>query len=776
MLSNYPVPTGTELPVLPAPGSPRRLEGHDKLTGRARYAGDFTPSLTGGVLDAAVVVTSTQATGRILNIDTSAAHQLPGVRLILTHENAPRLHAVLATNGAEIGDLLPLQDDKLHYYGQAVAVVVADTLAIARDAAALVQVTYSAPDPAASFTLVQGRGRAKDVKKVGAGDPGQVQVGQPEKAFAAAPHRVDMTFDTAPHHHNAMEPGAIVAAWDADGGLTVHLPTQFSYGDAVILGEAFGFGLKEQLPNIVAQVLGGIEFHHKVRVISTMTSGAFGSKNANVHLLLAPMAAKLTGRPVKLVLDRAQTFTLMPFRGEMHQRIRLGANAEGRLQAVLHNALLAKGTAGQFVAPIGESTTKVYATPNLGLHVQAADLDTNAPGWMRGPGAPNGQFALESALDTLAHQLGIDPLEIRLRNYAETEPDTGKEWSSKALRECYAQGAERVGWHQRNPQVSSMRTESGRLIGYGMATAIYPTLQLPARARVELGADGRAVVQTANHEIGQGMITAFTQLAAETLGLPLDHVRLEWGDTRLPYGGMTVGSMTTLSGGAAIQEAAQQVLKALLKRVVADKASPFYGLASDELRAENGHILGPNGASETMTQAMVRYPHAPIREEATTGRTMGHSNYGREAFGAEFAIVSVDPDTMHVQVERLVGAFAGGRILNPLLVRSQLMGSMVWGLGQALLEKSEMDERTGHWVNDSLGEALVPTNADVADIDVILVEEDDRRGHPLGVKGLGELGITGVAAAIANAIYHATGRRITSLPITLDKLQVTPSP
>ncbi|WP_324679478.1 xanthine dehydrogenase family protein molybdopterin-binding subunit [Hymenobacter sp. GOD-10R] len=770
MVSNSPKPTGAELPPLPAPGSPRRLEGRDKLTGRARYAGDFTPDLTGGVLDAAVVVTSTQATGRILHIDASAARQLPGVRLILTHENAPRLHTVLATNGAEIGNLLPLQDDQLHYYGQAVAVVVADTLATARDAAALVHITYSPPDLGAAFTLAQGRGRAADVKKVGAGDPGQVQVGHPEKAFAAASHQVDMTFNTAAHHHNAMEPGAIVAAWEADGGLTVHLPTQFSYGDAVILGEAFGFGLKERLPNIVAQVLGGIEFHHKVRVISTMTGGAFGSKNANVHLLLAPMAAKLTGRPVKLVLDRAQTFTLMPFRGEMHQRIRLGADAEGRLQAVLHDALLAKGTAGQFVAPIGEGTTKVYATPNLGLHVQAAALDTNAPGWMRGPGAPNGQFALESALDTLAHQLGLDPLEIRLRNYAETEPDTGKEWSSKALRECYTQGAARVGWHQRNPQVGSMRAANGRLLGYGMATAIYPTLQLPARARVVLGTDGRAVVQTANHEIGQGMITAFTQLAAETLGLPLEHVRLEWGDTRLPYGGMTVGSMTTLSGGAAIQEAAQQVQKTLLQRVVADKASPLLGLAADQLRVENGRIVAPNGASETVAAAMARHPEAPIQEEATTGRTMGHSSYGREAFGAEFAVVSVDPDTMHVQVERLVGAFAGGRILNPLLVRSQLMGSMVWGLGQALLEQTEMDERTGHWTNDSLGEALIPTNADVADIDIILVEEDDSRGHPLGVKGLGELGITGVAAAIANAIFHATGQRITSLPITLDKL------
>lgn len=762
--------TGTVAAPPPDPTIPRRLEGRDKLLGRARYAGDFTcAELPGGVLDTAVVVTSTQASGEILAIDAGAARLVPGVRLILTHENAPRLTGVLATNGAEIGDLLPLQDAKLHYYGQCVAVVVADTLAHAREAADLVQVRYSAPDPAAAFTLAQGHGRAQDVAKVGAGDPGQVQVGQPEKAFEQAPHQVDMTFHTAPHHHNAMEPGAVVAAWDADGGLTVHLPTQFSYGDAVILGEAFNFGLKDRLPRLIAQALGGLEFTHKVRVVSTMTGGAFGSKNANIHLLLAPMAAKLTGRPVKLVLTRAQTFTLMPFRGEMHQRIRLGADAHGHLQAVLHDAVLAKGTAGQFVAPIAEGTTKAYATPNLGVHVQAAALDTNAPGWMRGPGAPNGQFALESALDTLAYQLGLDPLEIRLRNYADREPDTSKEWSSKRLRECYQAAAERIGWHQRNPQVGSMR-ENGRLIGYGMATAIYPTLQLPAVARITLGADGQAVVQTANHEIGQGMITAFTQIAAETLGLELAAVRLEWGDTRLPYGGMTVGSMTTLSGGAAIQEAAQAVQKALIKRVLHDKASPLYSQSASDLTVVQGQLIGAGGATESVAAAMARHPSEPLSEEAITGRTMGHSAYGREAFGAEFAKVSIDPDTMHLQVERLVGAFAGGRIINPVLVHSQLMGSMVWGLGQALLEQTNMDPRTGHWVNDSLGEALVPTNADIADIDIILIEEDDSRGSTLGAKGLGELGITGVAAAIGNAIYHATGRRLTSLPMTLDKL------
>ena len=767
--------TSSLAPEVPPVSIPRRLEGRDKVRGQVRYAGDITSEQMGGVLDVAVAVTSTQASGEILAIGTDAALAMPGVRLVITHENAPRLSNVMATNGAEIGDLLPMQDAKLHYYGQCIALVVADTLEHARAAAPLVAVRYSAPDPEAAFTLAQGADRAKDVAKVGAGDPGQVKIGDPLPAYEKAAFQVDMTFLTAPHHHHAMEPGAVVAAWDANGGLTVQLPTQFSYGDAVILGEAFGFGLKDRLPNIIAQVLGGIEFNHKVRVISTMTGGGFGGKNANILLLLAPMAARLTGRPVKLVLTRAQTFTLMPFRGEMQQRIRLGADANGQLQAIIHDALMAKGTAGQFIAPIGEATKQAYNSPNIGIHVQAAELDTNAPGWMRGPGAPNGQFALESALDMLAEKLDLDPLDLRLRNYADREPGTGKEWSSKELLACYQAGAARIGWADRNPRAGSMR-ENGRLIGYGMATAIYPVMQMPAVARITLGPDGRAVVQSATQEIGQGMITSLTQIAAEALGLELAAVRLEWGDTRLPYGGMTVGSMSTLTSGASILEAGEQVRKTLLKRVVKDKQSPLYDQSAQDLRVVEGRIRGADGASETVAQAMSRYPDEPITEEAITGRTMGKSDYGRASFGAEFAKVSIDPDTRHVQVERLVGAFAGGRVINPILARSQLMGAMVWGLGQALMEETHMDPRTGHWANDNLGEALVPTHADVADLDVILIDEDDTRGHPLGVKGLGELGIVGVSAAIANAIYHATGQRLTSLPMRMDKLLAASQP
>ena len=767
MKPDFPTPA----PVSPAQlrAAPRRLEGREKVRGQIAYAGDLSHPEMSGPLDVAVAVTSTQASGQVLGIDVAAALAMPGVRLVVTHENAPRLHPVASFIGSELTELLPLQEAQLYYYGQCLALVVADTLEHARAAATKVVVRYSAPNPAAIFTLAQGLGRAEDAQTVGVGGVGQVTHGDPEPAYAAAPHRVDCTFTTSPHHHNTMEPGAAIAAWTADGGLTVQLPTQFSYGDATILGQAFGIGLDEQMPRIVVPSPVGGEFDNRVRVISTMVGGSFGSKGANVQLLLAPMAAKLNGRPVKLVLTREQTFSLMPFRAESWQRIRLGADASGHLQAVLHHAVAAKALIGQCIEPMGELTAKLYAASHIGVRHQRVLLHTNVPGWMRSPGACVGNFAVESAMDILAHQLGLDPLEMRLRNHADVEPDTGHEWSSKSLIACYQAAAVRIGWAARDPRVGAMR-ENGRLVGYGMATSMYPTPQLPATARVTLHPDGRAVVQTASHEIGQGLITALTQIAAEALGLELTAVHLEWGDTRLPYGSFTGGSMSTLTTGAAIMEAAGQAQQALFRRVVADAASPLHGWAVRDLQVVEGRVMGPGGVSETVAAALARHPDDLISEEADTGRTLKQSPYGRAAFGAQFVKVSVDPDTMDLRVERLIGAFAAGRIINPLTVRSQLLGGMVWGIGQALMEASSPDLRTGRWMNANLAEALVPTHADILDLEAIIIEEDDTRGHPLGVKGLGELGGTGTAAAIANAIFHATGQRLTALPMRLDHL------
>lgn len=757
--------------------APRRVEGRDKVTGRVRYAGDFDAAGVGTPddgLDVAIAITSTRAAGRVAAVDATEALAAPGVRLVMTHENAPRLHKVLSLTGTEIGELLPLQDDVLHYAGQCVAVLVANTWENARDAARLVRVRYADPAhaPATAFTLERGLGRAEDAAKVGGGDKGQVEVGHPDAAYDAAEHKVDLTFDTSPHHHNQMEPGAIAAAWGDDGGLTVHVPTQFSYGDAMMLGQAFGFGLKDRLPRLLGQVLGGLAFDNKVRVVSTMAGGAFGGKQGNVHLLLAPMAARLTGRPVRLVLAREHVFSLMPFRGASRQRLRLAAGADGRLQAIIQDSVAAQGAKGSYVEAIGETVEKAYACPNIRVHTQSARLDTNASGWMRGPGSSLGRFASEVAMDALAHEVGLDPLDFRLLNHADVEPDTGHEWSSKSLKQCYQLAAERIGWFGRDPGVGAMR-EGRLLVGFGMATSLYPVKQMPAVARVILERDGRARVQTAMHEIGQGAITAMTQIAAEALGLPFADVRFEYGDTALPYGGMTVGSMSTLTNGAAVYDAGQLVKRALCKRAARDPESPLYGAHRHDLDVVGGRVVAPGapgGAGESVAALMARHPEGKIEEEAITRRDMGRSTYGRQSFGAQFAKVLIDPDTMHVQVERLVGAFAGGRAINPLLVHSQLIGAMVWGLGQALMEETVVDERTGRWMNRSLGEALVPTNADVDGIEAIIVDEDDTRAHPLGIKGMGEIGGVGTAAAIGNAIFHATGARLTALPFRIDRL------
>lgn len=749
--------------------APRRLEGVEKVTGRVRYAGDLDRATMGEDMDVAVAIISTQATGRILSFEAADALASPGVRTLVTHENAPRLHRVWAPTGAEIGNLLPLQDDVIHYGGQCIGLLVADTLENARAAATLVQVRYSAPRADTAFTLEQGLGRAKDVCWVTGYEPGQVKVGRPDKAFDAAEHKVDLTFETPPHHHNAMEPGAVIAAFDREGRLTVHLPTQFSYGDAVLLGQAFGFGWRDRVPRLIAQIAGGFEFDNKVRVISTLAGGSFGSKNGNIHLLLAPMAAKLTGRPVKLVLTRQQVFSLMPYRGESKQRLRLAAGADGRLKALIQDAVVGQGAKGQFVEAPGEVVPKSYACANMRVHTQATRLDAPTPGWMRGPGSCLGSFALESAMDELAHKIGIDPLEFRIRNHADVEPDTGREWSSKSLLACYEAAARRIGWFERDPSIGAMR-EGRHLVGYGMASSIYPARQLPARARIILRADGRAVVQTAMHEIGQGAITAMSQIAADALGLPLEQVIFDFGDTALPYGGLTVGAMSTLSNGAAIDQAAQRVRKALLRWAVRDRKSPFYRMRWRDLGVVEGRVVAPGGESEAIRDLLARHPESEIEEEAITGRTVWWKRHGRQSFGAQFAKVLIDPDTMYIRVERLVGAFAGGRAINPLLVHSQCMGAMVWGLGQALMEESVVDERTGLWMNRNLAEALVPTNADTGGIEAIIINEDDTSGHPLGVKGMGEIGVVGTAAAIGNAVFHATGMRLTSLPFRIDRL------
>jgi xanthine dehydrogenase YagR molybdenum-binding subunit len=754
------------MPSQPSP-APHRLESHAKVTGQARYAADLPTAATGEAPLHAAVVQSDRPTGRIAAIDTEAALASPGVRLAMTHLDAPRLKPVKSLPGGELGRFLPLQDEVLHYAGQPVAVVVADTLEQAHFAASRVRLSYASDRPEPLLRIDPKQARAAE--KVGAGEPGITARGNPDVAFATAELHLDEEYSTVSHHHNALEPGAAIAAWDAEGRLIVQVGTQYSYGDAYVLGQAFDMGLEKPFPEVMKSGEAEPGLDRKVRLLVPFTGGAFGGKKGNAHPLLAAMAAKRLGRPVKLVLSRRQTFAMMPFRGATRQRIRLGGERDGRLSVLIQDALIENSTTSNFIEPVGEMTPKLYACPHLRTTHRVAELDINAPSWMRAPGVAVSQFAIESALDEWAYRVGLDPLEVRLRNYAEVEPQGGQPWSSKSLRECYRQAAERFGWSARSPYPGSMRKD-GRCIGYGMATSIYHVAQMAASARVRIGADGSAVAATSTHEIGQGGATVLTQLAAEALGLPLERVRLEWGDTRLPYSSLTAGSSTTLSVGAAISAAVQRLTRKLADLASADARSPLYGAAAERLSLRDGALVLDEQQQEPVTALLARHGLDHLEGQASTADQIGKPSYGRAAFGAQFVEVSIDPLTCEVRVTRLVGAFAGGRVINPLLARSQLIGGMVWGLGQALFEQSRLDPHGGRWINADLSEALIATHADVPDIEALILEEDDRKGHPLGIKGLGEIGVVGVAPAIANAVFHATGKRIRDLPLTPDKL------
>lgn len=744
--------------------APHRLESLAKVTGAARYSADLSHSEVAGTPAHAALVQSERAQGRIQRLAVAAAERAPGVLLVMTHLNAPRLQPITTLPGGELGRFLPLQDDRLHYSGQVVAVVVAERADQAEFAAQLIEVEYGAESLAQDFDFTRLPVEYPEV--VGAGEPAITERGQPDVAWAAAPERLELEYTTEPQHHNALEPGAALAAWDNRGRLVVDAGTQFTYGDAYALAQAFALGVSQDFPAVMRAGRAEADFSTHIRFRSPLVGGGFGGKKGNAHPLLTAMAAKLAGRPVKLVLSRRQTFALMPYRGATRQRLRLGGHRDGQLSVLLQDALIQNAHTSNFIEPVGEMTPKLYACPHLRTGHATVRLPLNAPSWLRAPGVAVSQFAVESALDEWAHHLRLDPLEVRLRNHAEVEPQSGNPWSSKSLRQCYAAGAAAIGWADRDPGIGAMR-DGELLIGYGMATAVYHVAQMAASARIRLQADGTADVESSTHELGQGSWTALSQLAAEALGLPLELVRLHGGDTDLPYSSLTASSSTTLSLGAAIQAAADHLRQRLAALV--DTPSPDAG----DWRLAEGALVSRTapGQRHALVELLRRHDLAEVSVEASTaGQLANRPALGRAAFGAQFAEVAVDPQLGTVRVRRLVGAFAGGRVVNRRLAQNQLEGGMLWGLGQALLEQSRLDPSRGRWMNADLAEALVATQADVPELQALLLDEDDSRGHPLGIKGLGEIGVVGVAPAIANAVFHATGIRVRQLPITLDRL------
>jgi len=730
-----------------------RRDGVLKVTGAARYAADNHPP---GMLYAVLAVSSI-ARGRVTFLDVPAAKAHPRVVEVMTPANAPKLaEDPDAKTNPFMFRLDVLQNDRVRYANQSIAVVVAETLEAATEGAALLSPRYETEpariglDAAESFVP----------PGVGVGNPAAVQHGDVEAGLAAASTRIKATYETAAQYHNAMEPHAIVAVWYGDS-LSIDTPSQ---GLAMAQGRIAGlFAIPPE----------------NIHIRSPFLGGGFGSKGfITGPQVLGIMAARLIGRPVKLVLRREQMFGPVGHRAPTRQTVRLGSDSDGALTAISHHTKTASSTFDDFFEPASDASHTLYASPAIATSHEAVRLDTGTPLFMRAPGEATGSIALESAIDEMAHACGMDPLAFRLKNYAEVEPISGKPFSSKALRECYAQGAERFGWARRPLAPRQMRDEAGLLVGWGMGTATFPALMFQAQARAVIRNDGTGIMEIGAHDMGQGAWTALAQIAADGLGLDLDQVEFRSGSSDLPDGGIAGGSAHTATAGMAIHGAGADVIARLADLAMGDDRSPLFGAGNAGVVARGGRLFrrDDESRSESYADILARAGRTDVEGRGKSAADpAAQSGYAMHAHGAVFAEVKVDPDLGQIRATRLVGAFAAGRVINPRLVRSQYYGGMIWGVSFALHEHTVMDPRSGRPMNPNLGEYHVPVNADVPSLEAILVEESDAHVNALGIKGVGEIGVTGTAGAVANAVWHATGIRVRTFPITLDRL-IEPAP
>ncbi|MFC4536525.1 xanthine dehydrogenase family protein molybdopterin-binding subunit [Sphaerisporangium dianthi] len=679
-----------------------RVDALEKVTGRAKYAYDHGPA----DMVHAVPVEASIARGEIVQVDVDAMLKLPGVLAAIWHGNAPRL----ATADE---DLAVLQSRRVAYRGQYVAVVVAETLDDAREAARTLRVEYAPEEHDVGLRADHPKLYRPD--GVNAGYPTDTEQGDPDAALASAPVVVDEVYSTPAEHNNPMEPHATVAEWHGDG-LTVHEPSQHVSGLRATLASLFGMPPGH------------------VHVLSPYVGGGFGSKaKVHPHVILAALTAKQVGRPVKMAVTRRQMFAATAYRTPTIQRVRLGAEPGGRLIAVTHDVFEQSSTVAEFAEQAAVPTRTMYAAPHRRTTHRLVRLDVPTPSWMRAPGECPGMFALESAMDELAIACGIDPVELRVRNEPAVHPESGLPFSSRNLVGCLREGARRFGWAGRDPR-PGMRREGRLLVGTGVASSTFPVSRAPSSATARAEPDGRYTVRIAAADIGTGARTVLTQIAADALLTMPGLVVVEVGDSALPAAAVAGGSMGTASWGTAVVRACEAL--------------------RERLDAAGGVV-----------------PAAGLEAAADTTKEVGaQQKYSRHAFGAQFAEVAVDADTGETRVRRLLGVFAAGRILNPKTARSQFVGGMVMGLSMALLEESIMDREFGDYLNRDLAQYHIAANADVRDVRAFWLEEEDPHLNPMGSKGIGEIGIVGTAAAIANAVHHATGVRIRDLPIRLDKL------
>ncbi|MBC7940928.1 MAG: xanthine dehydrogenase family protein molybdopterin-binding subunit [Chitinophagaceae bacterium] len=719
-----------------------RLESRAKVTGAARYASDMP--VTNAVH--AYLVTSTIGLGRITGFDEAAARAVPGVLAILTHLNRPKVEPVkhFFEGGCGLTSVPPLAGPDVAYNGQIIAMVLAESLESAREASHLLAVRYERRAPAASFgapgTIEQTTAQVLTTRK----DP---KLGDADAALRHAAVVHDAEYATPTQHHNPIELFSTTAHWIGDE-LTLYEPTQFAYG--------LRAGLAAQLA-IPPE---------KIRVLNDFVGGAFGAKAALTHrTVLVALAAREIGRPVKLVATREQGFTIAGHRQETRHRVRIGASPDGRFIAYHHDIWELNGRADPYVNTGIENSAAMYAFPAVVSTARMVRADRDPPIFMRSPSEVPVMFALESAIDELAVKLAMDPVELRRTNDTRKNWLTGKPYTSRSLMKCYDLAGDAFGWRRRNPQPGSMR-EGDWLIGYGCATASYPTQVSPAVARVRLVADGSARVDIAAHDVGTGAYTVIGQMVCECLAITPDKVAVSIGDSLLPPGPVAGGSVTTASACSAVKLACDQILARLkLKPGVsaAQRSAAFEKLKLGAIE-ETGNFVPVSSRSQS-TAGLYQG-----RIDISGGPNVGNAVKTMFAFGAEFVEVRIHARTREIRVPRIVGAFAAGRIMNPRTAHSQLMGGMIWGIGSALHEFTEIDKREARYVNSNLGEYLLPVNADIGQVDVILVPEVDNEVNPAGAKGIGELANVGTAAAVANAVFHATGRRMRELPITIDKL------
>ena len=736
---------------LQAIGKPlTRIDGRAKVTGAARYAAEFNQPNQAY----AVIVSSTIGLGRITRIDPAAAEHLPGVLAIISHLNAPRLPYSPHKGGIDpsYGERLHvLQDDQVRFYGQPVALVVADTLVRAERAAAALRITYDAQHP------IVGP-RDKQAKPIAPEADGRLEAdnvrGDPEAALASAAVTVDITSDIARQNHHPMEPHATIAAWDGDR-LTLWSKSQFVANEQEEIAAVFGMAPEN------------------VQVICPFVGGAFGtSLRTWPHVTLAALAARQVGRPVKLALTRRQMSFTTGHRPRTLQRMAIGATRDGRLTSIIHEGTGETSRYEQFIESLTSGTDFMYSCPNVRTRYRLVPLDTSTPTYMRGPGEASGMYALETALDELAYKLGIDPIELRRRNEPRIDESTNRPFSSRSLMACYDIGAERFGWARRTPEPKSMR--DGRLlIGMGTATATYPAMQFPASARARLLADGTAEIESAASDMGPGTYTSMTQVAADTLGIPVGRVRFSLGNSDFPPAPPHGGSQTMAAVGSAIRAACLAVQDLLVERAAANPRSPAHNMGKEALEWADGHLRrkGDAASGQSYAEIVEAAGGAPVEATVSVARDPEiDGKYSMHAFGAVFVEVSVDPDVGIARVRRALGAYGAGRIVNPRLARSQCLGGMIGGIGMALMEHTSLDARDGRPINAHMAEYLLPVNLDIPDLDVLFVDEVDPHVNPLGVKGLGEVSLVGMAPAIANAVFHATGRRIRELPIRIEHL------